>query len=131
MEDVAYLLGGIAAIGCMTVAIAVTRNMGKHFVEEGRKYEREQRVKEAIRQHAHRVEIETKCRDNRHWPSGRTWTDHEDVVHTVPAGYFAVTICGKEIEPSSILAEEVVDRYPYDPAVSCPTTCFACLGGEE
>lgn len=128
--DFAIWLGCIAAVGMMIVAVATNSTMAKHLVEESRRVEREFKMKEAERTHTQRVYLETKTLPEFPWPSGRTWTDANEVVHSVPAGYFAITICELEIPPSSPLAEEVVDRYPYDPAGIVIATCVGCLGRE-
>lgn len=130
MMDFAMWLGGIAAIGMMIVAVGSTRSMAKHLADESRRFEWEYKMKEAARTHDQRVYLETKTLPPHPWPSGRTWTDLDGVVHSVPAGFFAITICGTEIPPCKPLAEDLIDRYPYDAAGVTVATCFECLGRE-
>jgi len=127
---VAYVLGGIAAVGMFYTAIVVNHRLAKQIKKDSEAWDRVYRHKEGVRKHEALVDLERSTFVSREYPSGRTVTDNDGVVHSVPAGFFAITMCELEIRPSNPTAEDPIDRYPYDPAGIVAATCLECLGRE-
>ena len=127
---IAYGLLIVAAVGIGYCAIVVNNRLARQIRRDAVAWERQYRHREAVEAHKHRVELERSTFVSREYPSGRTVTDAEGIVHSVPAGFFAITMCELEILPTNPTAKEVVDRYPYDPAGVVVATCLECLGRE-
>lgn len=123
----------LAALGLAvaTHAFVTGRQALRMTRAEHEAWTRRHRRQEAERAHGQRLLCEQAALPDDPWPSGRTWTDEEDVVHSVPAGFFAVTMCGLPIAPSNAEAPEVVDRYPYNRAIVDQTNCVDCLAKED
>jgi hypothetical protein len=131
MTDVMIVVGCVVCVGMLVVAIATNRILKRHLRAANNKADREANLRHAVIKHDRRVYQELATMPEAPWPSGRTYTDGDDVTHSVAAGFFAVTICGEEVECHSPLAEEVVDRYAYDVEGALVATCVICLGKES
>jgi len=82
----------------------------------------------SIANHASLVTVELATLPASPWPSGRTWTDDCEIVHSIPAGFFAITLCGQTLPCVHPNERDPIDRYPYDRANQA--NCVASLAKE-
>ncbi len=119
------LLGAAASWG-------LARSRLDHLKDELRQLKHKGNVSSLVN-HVTRVTVEQATMPERPWASGRTWTDEDDVTHSMPAAFFAVTMCGLTVPCVAPNEEEIVRRYPYDAndgTRAKVANCVACLAKE-